>query len=413
MRPEEFLEFVWEGQEGWFELARTPQARGKKHGTFLERAEAIAQPSSFNYFAPLARKRHGSCQVDVVDVGNVVWVDVDRRDAPMLVEKHPEPLGLAPSVIVDSGNKGFWPFYKLNSLVPTDKIAVVNKALEQYLKSVAPESWTGTAWSKEKIARMPGSFREETQRHAQVSEATLRVLPLAAFEVLPSTSVTPGQGAALALPEMPQEYRSVVVPCVTLSQPLEEYMRARPSEGQGWDRSVMEQKIFTALIAKGLRSEQIIAFAFDRGLPKHREEWNRQQGNWTMRSIEHARNYLDAKPHKPFTHAYSHFELGEWLQLLREPMSTKEFVEGVGGEKKQRSAERFLTRCREEGYVKTIDDDSDRRKKINHLTDKGKATLEPSTWGYRRASLPNLRPGGATQHYAIRTPRSGKGVRTL
>src|SRR5437899_2997898 len=78
----------------------------------------VAFRGPWRYVGLLPRVREGATKEDVVPFGNVVWLDVDSRDALDHLAVFGK-VGLAPNLVVDSGG-GFWFYWKLNELVPTD-----------------------------------------------------------------------------------------------------------------------------------------------------------------------------------------------------------------------------------------------------------------------------------------------------
>jgi len=83
-----------------------------------------------------------------------------------------------------------------------------------------------------------------------------------------------------------------------LSAALWEYIDLSPGHGEhGYDRSVMEQKIFTALVYQGWTDDEIVSFADAYRLPRHlQERARRKNASWTQRSIGKARAYALENP---------------------------------------------------------------------------------------------------------------------
>jgi hypothetical protein len=113
------VEFIWEGQDGLFELAHYPHERA--HYT---KTEALDSLVGHRYVAPLARKSRGSKKENVADVGNVLWADIDSLDG--FDDRLQRLLPIRPSLVVFSGMKGFWIYLKLSEFVPTKKIESLN-----------------------------------------------------------------------------------------------------------------------------------------------------------------------------------------------------------------------------------------------------------------------------------------------
>src|SRR6266511_5760288 len=92
--------------------------------------EALASLDGNDYFAPLARRACGSKKKHVAKFGNVLWVDIDELDG---LEQRLARLPLRPSLIVASGVKGYWGYWKLSEQVSADQIEVWNRGLAHTL----------------------------------------------------------------------------------------------------------------------------------------------------------------------------------------------------------------------------------------------------------------------------------------
>src|SRR5439155_25917096 len=84
-------------------------------------------------------------------------------------------------------------------------------------------------------------------------------------------------GTAPLLTSFPKEFPA-------LSHELRLYIERSPRWGEyGYDRSEMEQKIFTALAHQGWTDEEIITFAAVYRFPRHFQEWARHNDySWTI-----------------------------------------------------------------------------------------------------------------------------------
>jgi hypothetical protein len=146
--PERALRLIWDGYEDgvYFETCSSPISRS--HHRDLEGAITAAHEAQF--FGLLPRKREGSKKPDVIDQGNVLWVDLDFPEAGALVAEMLEPLGLLPTMVICSG-RGYWFFWKLNDAAPKGDIEQMNKRLVRLLG--------GDSGSTDctRIARVPGS----------------------------------------------------------------------------------------------------------------------------------------------------------------------------------------------------------------------------------------------------------------
>jgi hypothetical protein len=177
---------------------------------------------------------------------------------------------LAPSVrvvVVFSGRKGFWVYLKLDGLIPTDQIEVLNRGLETLLGA-------DSCHNMDRLARLPGSIRQDSGKLAEVVEFTGLVYSHADLAFLkdhvPSKAALPAEPAvddtAPSLTSFPTEFPA-------LSHELRLYIERSPKRGAyGYDRSEMEQKIFTALAYQGWTDDEIIAFADAYRLPRHWQE---------------------------------------------------------------------------------------------------------------------------------------------
>src|SRR5215216_5787594 len=144
------VEFLWEWQDGLFELARHPNQR-----IHYKKREALESLSGNRYFAPLARKSRGSKKEDVARVGNVLWADIDSLGG--LDDRLQRLLPIRPSVVVYSGMKGFWVYLK------TGEIELLNQALQALLDA-------DHCWNRHRIARLPGSIHQDSGKRAEVLE---------------------------------------------------------------------------------------------------------------------------------------------------------------------------------------------------------------------------------------------------
>jgi hypothetical protein len=159
MRPGDALEFLWSGQSGLFELARKNGARVQRH--LYAKEEALLSLAGNNYFGPLARASYGSKKEDVAEVGNVLWADIDEPDG---LEKRLARLPIRPSLLIFSGNRGFWAYWRLTQPISSDEIEVWNRGVADRLDA------DRGACDRTQLARLPGSYRVETGKFAEVVE---------------------------------------------------------------------------------------------------------------------------------------------------------------------------------------------------------------------------------------------------
>jgi hypothetical protein len=241
---------------------------------------------SMRFFGPLARKSKGMEKADVADTGNVVWVDIDDLAGQQRIEEALQPLGLRPSLVLFSGQKGYWAYFKLDRLIPTQEIETLNQRLAL---AVGGDS----AWNSNRIARMPYSVHPATGAVARLVDWTGSLYSPMALDVLPELPLPPvgRPGEEAQEPIEPSDLDSTAFPLPKLSAPLWAYIRASPRRKQGWDRSEVEQSIFYALVQQEWSDKQIVAFANAYRLPRHMEERanKRRKGDWTLWSIRRAR----------------------------------------------------------------------------------------------------------------------------
>lgn len=283
MRDRAAIEFLWADQDGWFEVAFSPA-----HRQVMSRADALAALPQMRYFAPTARKQRGSRKSDVADQGNVLWADIDSRDALTTIEDKLVPLGIRPSLVIDSGNKGFWIYLKLTSLIPVEEVEGLNRRLGELVGA-------DHCFNRDRLARLPGSVHPDSGNQAHVVEFSGKRFKASELDrLLPVTTDAPS--SAVNDETDRTNYGGVPHPVPRLSQHLMTYVRARPKKGEGWDRSEVEQKIFLALVGQGWSDEQIIVFSDANSLSKHcGERMRRGNLGWTERSIAKAREFYEMK----------------------------------------------------------------------------------------------------------------------
>lgn len=153
------LEFLWSGQDGLFELAR--KSEGRYNGQLYPRDEALSSLAGYDYFGPLARRSYGSSDENVAGVGNVLWADIDNADR---IDGRLARVPVAPSLVIHSGNTGFWVYWKLTRSIAAAEIESLNRGLTHRLEA------DRGSWRRTQLARLPGSYREETGTLAEVVE---------------------------------------------------------------------------------------------------------------------------------------------------------------------------------------------------------------------------------------------------
>jgi DNA-binding transcriptional ArsR family regulator len=380
----ETIEFVWSGQSGLFELARR-QGNSVRRELYATMGEAVGSLEGKDYFAPLARKSWGSTKQHVADNGNVLWADIDELAG---LEERLARIPVRPSFIVTSGRKGYWAFWKLATPISTDQIELCNRGLAHLLEA------DRGVWDKARLARLPGSYRHETGRSAEVAEFSRAVYEPELFAFL--DHYAPPETAADADVEgfEPQSASYIPFPDIPkLAQQSRQYMRARPktphNKGGTYDRSREEYRIFLALVYQGWTDEEIIHFADVYRLPRHSSEWARRRTYaWTARSLARARAYAVVHPAPPqaavgvATQAPSaqsndilarHRRRRQMLELVCGQTTNDLIAEAESTVGMSRAAAyRMLKKLTDSGYVRK---ERQRRKVLNHLTEEGKLRL--------------------------------------
>lgn len=154
MDPAAAVEFLWSGQDGYFELART--ADGREHRSLYPKAEALSSLAGNDRFGPLPRVDKDERSVEH---GNVLWVDIDDADR---IDVQLARIPVAPSLVLHSGNTGFWVFWKLAQPISTERIEFLNRRLADRLDA------DRGSWRRSQLARLPGAYRSETGKFAEV-----------------------------------------------------------------------------------------------------------------------------------------------------------------------------------------------------------------------------------------------------
>jgi hypothetical protein len=322
------VSFIWSNQSGIFELAREPD---KRH--YFKKSEALTVLDQYRYFAPLARKKRGSTKSDVADTGNVLWADIDDLNG---LDERLQRLSTSPSLVVFSGRKGYWVYLKLAQAIPTDEVELMNIGLETLLDA-------DNCHNRDRLARLPGSIHQDSGRLAEVVEFSGLVYSPEDLAFLkdhaPPRDSPPGEpvfdGTAPVLTSFPSGFPA-------LGPDLWDYIERSPKRGEyGYDRSRMEQKIFTALGYQGWTDDEIITFATVYRLPRHLQEWARHKDySWTNRSLRKVREYIATHPPSPKTSidrgmcigsetngSYSHADRHKALRLVTGKQKTKELVQ--------------------------------------------------------------------------------------
>jgi hypothetical protein len=323
--PRQLVSFIWAGQDGLAEVAYEYSQR--RH---MPVDQALITLGEYRVFAPMLRHRDGSTKADVTPLGNVLWADVDRRDAPESFKEFTQVTGVIPSAVIDSGNKGFWMYLKLDHLIPKAEVERMNSGLAWLLDA-------DHSGNVDRLARLPGSINQNSGRRAEVTEFTAVLHDPTVLGFLSAAATEPSNSPETDfLDEGPRGL--VHFPAMAkLSEPLWMYIRRHPRWGEGYDRSEEEHKIIVALCGQGWSDEEIIAFADAYRLPRHRQE-RMKNGNysWTERSITRGRTWIENHPSlSTDSHmcrrgcTYTHADVHQVLSLFEEPLRSYEAVERI------------------------------------------------------------------------------------
>jgi hypothetical protein len=251
-----------------------------------------------------------------------------------------------------------------HDVLSTDEIEILNTGLETLLGADA-------CHNSDRLARLPGSIHQKSGKRAEVVEFGGLVYSYADLAFLkdhvPSNA---NRSAEPALDSTAPSLTSFPTEFPALSHDLWLYIERSPRRGEhGYDRSQMEQRIFTALAYQGWTDDEIITFASAYWLPRHLQEWARHKDySWTNRSLRKVREYVVAHPKKPKRSTtksmcigsdskggYSHADRHKALRLVTGTQTTTELVSTwmneLPSQPSERTAYRMLWQFKESGYI--------------------------------------------------------------
>ena len=190
------VRFLISGMEslGFFEL-RTDRDR---IGDFvLGRAVAGAIGGRYRFFGLLPRRLRGARKEHVAAEANLLWLDIDSRDALGQLYVF-ERLGMPPSAVVDSGG-GYWVYWKLDTLVATDQVEEWNRRLVAYAAPKISGVDVG-CWNRNRTARLVGAVHEDSgvTAHFVAEECTWETLSAPVVEWALSKVPLPRQDIQIA-----------------------------------------------------------------------------------------------------------------------------------------------------------------------------------------------------------------------
>ena len=392
----EGLSFLSDGMEesGWYELR---VQRGRVGDFVLARTLLASVGGRWRYFSVLPRARQGSLKTDVVPQANLLWLDVDSREALGHLGVF-EELGLAPSAVVDSGG-GFWLYWKLDRLVGTDQVEEWSRRLNLWARGRVPGVDQG-CWNRNRCARLVGTVHEDTGVVAQfVPEVSswARFDPafveqaLAGIE-LPRVEIEPVRRSVSAVAHR-AEVTSVFnrFRWYLIDPPTEEEVHER-----GQTRHGIEFALAQALVHDAGCSDGDVAALFDEWqVLKHEETKRTAPGNpygYLDRTLArvHAETEPTDRPSVGRKRQWTEVDRGLVLRLVAEaeeqsePFSVSAACAAILEEYPEasyRTAENALTQLAKSGYVDKQKNPA-ARGKVVLLTAKGREFL--SQEGFRR-----------------------------
>jgi DNA-binding MarR family transcriptional regulator len=309
-----FIELLADGQDGLW--AATERSRLNREPRWFGSPADLAGTLSgegwgvLDYFVPSpfqCRQREFAALVDRVQV---VRVDLDPpAEAPFeeqqaFVEEHFEEVRLLmgdPTAVVDSG-RGRWVYLRLSEPISKEQARRLNQALHAFAKSDDRQAYNPAQW-----ARLPGSINEKTGHTAVVSELDPtrlfdpEELEFGLGEFLPKTKQKAIAGIGYDFHWSGEELGSTVLPAQpSLSTELQDYIDSSPTTEEslarwGRVRHQMEMRVFIALVRSGYTNLEVHAFAYQHGLSRYREEFEKKSPYGDL-SISKARRWVDDHP---------------------------------------------------------------------------------------------------------------------
>jgi hypothetical protein len=258
------LELAWRDRsEPFYELASSVSQR--RVYSIDEALDRIEQGQD-RFFGPLPRVREGCTKECVAEQGNLLWVDIDvdggepaRKAALDEALKRARELGVFPSLVVDSGRRGWHLYWKLSEDIPVADIEGYNKLLSRALGGDM------STWTRERIMRIPGFPNPKSGRLCQVVQETGYVHEPDALEVLG----TPGR----TLPRLSLARDAPTTTRSPLWVPphLNPYLASGQVPTQYASRSETEEALIYWYCKAGWSDEEIIAKALGDGWDKATE----------------------------------------------------------------------------------------------------------------------------------------------
>jgi hypothetical protein len=312
-----FVECIARGQDGLW--AVTPRSQLTREPRWFDSEDALVEFvvgegwGVMDYFVPHAFQRKERKYEYVTDFVNVVRADIDPPKH-LTYEEQQEVVTIRlgeisahlgkPTAIVDSG-RGRWVYFKLATPILKEEARLLNRALHMLARSEDERAYNPNWW-----ARLPGSINEKTGMRAFVADLDeSRVfdpeeLDLLLREFTPKTGKRGGSKKRASSREFfwtaEQLERVVLPPDPVFSADVLDYIDSRPTTEEsvarwGRTRHQMEERIFINLAGNGWTNLQIHGFAYQRGLSRYMEEFEKRSP-YADHSIARARDYVEANP---------------------------------------------------------------------------------------------------------------------
>lgn len=316
-----FLECVTGGRAGVWPV--TPRSAIKRKPSRWLSTDGVVEFLTgegwgrMDYFVPYPFAREERTFSALVDSVGLVRVDLDPpggmpfEDQQAFVEERLDEVRLLlgePTAVVDSG-RGRWVYLRLSEPVSKEQAKRLNQGLHAMALSADPKSYNPAQW-----VRLPGSVNEKTGRRAVVTEVEANRLfdpvglDLALREFLPKKRQKASTGFGRDFHWSGDKLADVVLPDPTsFSSALQEYIESAATTEEslarwGRTRHQIEMRVFIRLASSGWTNLQIHAFAYQQGLSRYMEEFEKKSPYGDL-SVSKARKWVDEHPlpEKPTT----------------------------------------------------------------------------------------------------------------
>jgi hypothetical protein len=299
-----------------------------------------------------------------------LWVDIDRLDG---LDEALARVGVKPTFLYESGNKGYWAIWAIVESVNTDHLEAATKTI------AAIVGGDRGAAERSRLGRIPGSLNRTSGRAGRIISATWDRHPWDAFRKLDApvrkgpieSDASPG--AAPTLEFTPART------AVSLTPSLEAYVKTHQTvshaQGGKYDRSAMEQKIYVCLLSQGHERGVVLTLCRDvYRLPRLLEDLNRGNERRIIQSLDSAIAWVerDMKPRRRADPLRHHRRRREFLQLCASGRRTTDLITLAKKELGicERQVYNLLRRHRSAGYLSSS----------NELTPAGRKALARKGW---------------------------------